>query len=404
MSALLQQTWQTLMAHRMKSVLAIIAIAWGVISVVVLIALGEGFYRHQTQQLSFLVNNVQVAFPSSTSKPWHGLPSRRQIQLSQDHVDMITQSGFVKAASSVYAKSDARVTNQRGQNLMSNVSGIDSSYLSLLQLKLMPGSRHLSPSDIRNHSRVAVLGNQIAQMGGIQIGDTLNVNGIPFLIIGITVSEDMGISFGESRSVLIPQTTFRDLWNAKPWMIMLKPMDGMDGASFRQAIVQFYAKQLHFDPSDKEAINLPDFSEGAALITAIFRGIQVFLGASGAMTMAVGALGVANIMFLSVTERTREIGVRLAIGATQKSILSQFILEGLFLVAVGTALGLLVAYLVVGLLSSIALPDWLGFPVITGDSILWSLLVTLILALLASYFPARRASRLTPVIALSARA
>ncbi len=181
MSALLQQTWQTLMAHRMKSVLAMIAIAWGVISVVVLIALGEGFYRHQTQQLSFLVNNVQVAFPSSTSKPWHGLPSRRQIQLSQDHVDMIAQSGFVKAASSVYAKSDARVTNQRGQNLMSNVSGIDSSYLSLLQLKLMPGSRHLSPSDIRNHSRVAVLGNQIAQMGGIQIGDTLNVNGIPFL-------------------------------------------------------------------------------------------------------------------------------------------------------------------------------------------------------------------------------
>ncbi|HAS8247103.1 TPA: FtsX-like permease family protein [Vibrio vulnificus] len=404
MSALLQQTWQTLMAHRMKSVLAMIAIAWGGLSVVVLIALGEGFYRHQTQQLSFLVNNVQVAFPSSTSKPWHGLPSRRQIQLSQDHVDMITQSGFVKAASSVYVKSDARVTNQRGQNLMSNVSGIDSSYLSLLQLKLMPGSRYLSPSDIRNHSRVAVLGNQIAQMGGIQIGDTLNVNGIPFLIIGITASEDMGISFGESRSVLIPQTTFRDLWNAKPEMIMLKPMDGMDSASFRQAIVQFYAKQLHFDPSDKEAINLPDFSEGAALITAIFRGIQIFLGASGAMTMAVGALGVANIMFLSVTERTREIGVRLAIGATQKSILSQFILEGLFLVAVGTALGLLVAYLVVGLLSSIALPDWLGFPVITGDSIVWSLLVTLILALLASYFPARRASRLTPVIALSARA
>ncbi|MGI9831230.1 ABC transporter permease [Vibrio vulnificus] len=404
MSALLQQTWQTLMAHRMKSVLAMIAIAWGVISVVVLIALGEGFYRHQTQQLSFLVNNVQVAFPSSTSKPWHGLPSRRQIQLSQDHVDMITQSGFVKAASSVYAKSDARVTNQRWQNLMSNVSGIDSSYLSLLQLKLMPGSRHLSPSDIRNHSRVAVLGNQIAQMGGIQIGDTLNVNGIPFLIIGITASEDMGISFGESRSVLIPQTTFRDLWNTKPEMIMLKPMDGMDGASFRQAIVQFYAKQLHFDPSDKEAINLPDFSEGAALITAIFRGIQIFLGASGVMTMAVGALGVANIMFLSVTERTREIGVRLAIGATQKSILSQFILEGLFLVAVGTALGLLVAYLVVGVLSSIALPDWLGFPVITGDSIVWSLLVTFILALLASYFPARRASRLTPVIALSARA
>lgn len=84
MSSLLQQTWQTLMAHRMKSVLAIIAIAWGVISVVVLIALGEGFYRHQTQSFSFMINNVQVVFPSSTSKPWQGLPSRRQIDIPQE--------------------------------------------------------------------------------------------------------------------------------------------------------------------------------------------------------------------------------------------------------------------------------------------------------------------------------
>ncbi len=241
-------------------------------------------------------------------------------------------------------------------------------------------------------------------MGGIHVGQTTKVNGIPFLVIGIMKDEDAGISFGDSRRVFIPHTTYLDLWDAKPWMLLLKPVDGMDSNAFRQAIVNFYAKQLHFDPTDKEAINLPDFSEGAAVITGIFRGIQIFLGASGAMTMAVGALGVANIMFLSVTERTREIGVRLAIGATQKSILSQFILEGLLLVAVGTALGLMVAYLVVALLGSMQLPDWLGFPVITGDSITLSLLVTLVLALLASYFPARRASRLTPVIALSARA
>lgn len=401
---LLQQTWQTLMAHRMKSMLAIVAIAWGVISVVVLIALGEGFYRHQTQQLSFMVNNVQVAFPSSTSKPWHGLPLRRQIQIPQDKVDMIEQSGFVKQASSVYAKWDANVTNEKGQNLTSFVSGIDSHYFSLIQRKLESGSRNLSPSDIANHTRVAILGDQVSRMGGIHVGQTTKVNGIPFLVIGIMKDEDAGISFGDSRKVFIPQTTYLDLWDAKPWMVLLKPVDGMDSNAFRQAIVNFYAKQLHFDPTDKEAINLPDFSEGAAVITGIFRGIQIFLGASGAMTMAVGALGVANIMFLSVTERTREIGVRLAIGATQKSILNQFILEGLILVAVGTALGLMVAYLVVALLGSITLPEWLGFPVITGDSITLSLLVTLVLALLASYFPARRASRLTPVIALSARA
>ncbi|NRF26311.1 ABC transporter permease [Vibrio coralliilyticus] len=404
MSSLLQQTWQTLIAHRMKSILAIIAIAWGVISVVVLIALGEGFYRHQSQSFSFMVNNVQVVFPSQTSKPWQGLPSRREIDIPQDKVEMIKQSGFVKEVASVYAKWDASVTNIKGQNLARAVSGIDPAYFALAERKLQTGSRNISPSDIASHTRVAVLGDQIAKMGGIGIGEEVKVNGIPFLVIGVLSDEDTGISFGDSRRVFIPQTTYRDLWNDKPWMLLMKPIDGMDSASFRESIVRFYAKQLHFDPSDKDAVRLPDFSEGAAVISGILRGIQIFLGASGAMTMAVGALGVANIMFLSVTERTREIGVRLAIGATQVSILSQFIIEGLILVAVGTAIGLMLSFALVALLSTVALPEWIGSPVITPDSIALSLLVTVVLALMASYFPAKRASRLTPVLALSARA
>ncbi|KFI10593.1 ABC transporter permease [Vibrio coralliilyticus] len=404
MSSLLQQTWQTLIAHRMKSILAIIAIAWGVISVVVLIALGEGFYRHQSQSFSFMVNNVQVVFPAQTSKPWQGLPSRREIRIPQDKVEMIKQSGFVKEAASVYAKWDASVTNIKGQNLARAVSGIDPAYFTLSERKLQTGSRNISPSDIASHTRVAVLGDQIAKMGGIGIGEEVKVNGIPFLVIGVLSDEDTGISFGDSRRVFIPQTTYRDLWNDKPWMLSMKPIDGMDSASFRESIVRFYAKQLHFDPSDKDAVRLPDFSEGAAVISGILRGIQIFLGASGAMTMAVGALGVANIMFLSVTERTREIGVRLAIGATQGSILGQFIVEGLILVAVGTAMGLMISFALVALLGTVALPEWIGSPVITPDSIVLSLLVTVVLALMASYFPARRASRLTPVLALSARA
>ncbi|QGM33772.1 ABC transporter permease [Vibrio sp. THAF191d] len=404
MISLLQQTWQTLIAHRMKSILAIIAIAWGVISVVVLIALGEGFYRHQSQSFSFMVNNVQVVFPSQTSKPWQGLPSRREIDIPQDKVEMIKQSGFVKEVASVYAKWDASVTNIKGQNLARAVSGIDPAYFALAERKLQTGSRNISPSDIASHTRVAVLGDQIAKMGGIGIGEEVKVNGIPFLVIGVLSDEDTGISFGDSRRVFIPQTTYRDLWNDKPWMLLMKPIDGMDSASFRESIVRFYAKQLHFDPSDKDAVRLPDFSEGAAVISGILRGSQIFLVASGAMTMAVGALGVANIMFLSVTERTRELGVRLAIGATQVSILSQFIIEGLILVAVGTAMGLMISFALVALLGTVALPEWIGSPVITPDSIALSLLVTVVLALMASYFPARRASRLTPVLALSARA
>ena len=122
------------------------------------------------------------------------------------------------------------------------------------------------------------------------------------------------------------------------------------------------------------------------------------------MTMAVGALGVANILFLSVTERTREIGVRLAVGATPNIILSQFIFEGLILVAIGTAVGLGFSLGLVGILSMVPLPEWIGEPAVTPQAILVALLVTFCLAFFASYFPARRASCLTPVVALSAKA
>ena len=208
----------------------------------------------------------------------------------------------------------------------------------------------------------------------------------------------------ESNQVMLPSTTFRNLWDLKPDFLLVSPTEGISSIVLRNNLRAFFSNQQHFDPTDMSAVNLPDLSDGADFFNALFRGIQAFLGASGAMTLAVGALGVANIMFLSVTERTREIGVRLAVGATPTTILRQFILEGAMLVAFGTAVGIALSFLLVFGLNYIGIPEWLGTPVITFASIGWSLLITAFLALLAAYFPAQRAANLTPVMALSARA
>ncbi|WP_341665012.1 ABC transporter permease [Vibrio sp.] len=404
MKTIVLQTWQTIVAHRTKSILAVIAISWGVISVVTLMALGEGFFRKQSQSFSFMINDTQIAFPSRTSKPWQGMPARRDIHVSQDNVEQLKQFDFVSEVSAVYEKWDASVSNMSGQHLTSGVGGIDAAYFPLMKRKLQLGSRNISLSDNQNHTRVAILGDQLAQMSGLTVNDEVNVNGIPFRVIGVLDDEKSGISFGDSRRVFIPQNTYRDLWNDKIGILLLKPAFKMEARLFRQNIVSFYAQLLHFDPNDHDALYFIDMSDSSDVIISILRGIQVFLAASGAMTMAVGALGVANILFLSVTERTREIGVRLAVGATPNIILSQFIFEGLILVAIGTALGLGLSVGLVGILSMVPLPEWIGEPVITPQSILIALLVTFCLALLASYFPARRASCLTPVVALSAKA
>lgn len=404
MNALPWQVIQTLLAHRLRSALAMIAIAWGVLSVLVLVALGEGFYRVNTESFALLMSDTQMAFPGQTTKPWQGLPARRSIQISEPQMLALSHHPVIEQLSIVYGKWDAKVTNEQGRSLPGYVSGIDQHYFALQNLMLRPGSRAITPNDVNQHSRVAIAGWQLAQIGQLALGDSVKVNGIPFVIVGITEQKEGGVSLNnESHQLMIPSATFTDLWQSYPSSLLVKPKAGIPGIALRHTLQTHFAKQQHYDPSDSEAVYLPDFSSGAQFINALFRGIQLFLGASGMMTLAVGALGVANIMFLSVTERTREIGVRLAVGATPSTILWQFILEGTLLVALGSTLGISGSYLTIATLNQLGLPDWLGVPFITGTSILISLLITACLALCAAYFPARRAAHLTPVIALTAR-
>jgi len=405
MTGLLSQTIQTLLAHRLRSLLAVIAIVWGVISVLVLVALGEGFYQTNTKSFALLMSDTQMAFPGQTTKAWQGLPVRRNVSPSESDMREISRQSGVRDISVVYGKWDARVTDSRGRSLPGYVRGIDNQFFELQNQKLVKKSRKINRNDLDNHNRVAVVGWQLADIGNLNVGGTLNVNGIPFVVIGVTEKNESGISFNNAESqAMIPSSTFNDLWKSKPTMLLVSPANAISGVMLRKSLLSFFAKQQHFDPSDKDSIYMPDLGREAIFFKTLLRGIQLFLGASGAMTLAVGALGVANIMFLSVTERTREIGVRLAIGATPNNILGQFLAEGVILVACGTVIGIISSYAIVALLNYIGMPEWLGFPMITLEAVWMSLGVITVLALFASYFPARRASNLIPVIALNARA
>ncbi|WP_245597689.1 ABC transporter permease [Psychromonas aquimarina] len=401
---MLQQIVQMLFAHRLRSLLAVTAVVWGIVSVLVLMALGEGFYQINAKSFSLLMSDTQLALPEMTSKPWQGLPARREVSFTEPEFRLLEKQSAIKALSVVFQKWDAAVTDITGHTLPGYIRGVDNNYIAMRKIKLASGSRNISTRDINRYSRIAVIGWQLAQQGGLTIGDKLRVNGVPFLVAGITRQSEGGMSMGrEDNQVLIPSSTFTELWNDKPVQIMVTPAAGISGVVLRKNLLSFFASQKHFDPSDKRAVWLPDFSQDVKFFTTLLRGIQLFLGASGAMTLAVGALGVANIMFLSVTERTREIGVRLAIGASPNNILVQFLLEGGVLVSIGTAVGIALSYVLILLLNQMGLPDWLGSPVISADAVLMALSVTVVLALLASFFPARRASNLIPVIALSAR-
>ncbi|KJY75216.1 ABC transporter permease [Vibrio nigripulchritudo] len=405
MSALLTQTWQTLSAHKIKSLLAILAIAWGVIAVVVLIALGEGFYRQQSQMFSQLADETQTVFPGRTSKSWNGLPSGRDMHFQESALKQLSKAAYVERLAVVYDQWEASISNMQGHQLTHMLVGVDEAYFPLSYLKLQPGSRNFSPLDQAHHRRVAIIGETVAMIGGVGLGEFVKVSGIPFKVVGILSREDATQSFGAQRMVMIPRSTYLDIWSGSPSRVLVKPIPQISAGQLRQQLLNFFSHSMKFDPTDHDALHMPDYSDNVATIKGILRAIQAFLGISGAMTLAVGALGVANIMFLSVTERTREIGVRLAIGATQSAILIQFLFEGLILVLTGALVGLLFSFGAVNLLevNHSLLPEWIGIPVITPDSVALSSGVVIGMALLAAYFPARKASSLTPVIALSSR-
>ncbi|KJF94065.1 ABC transporter substrate-binding protein [Photobacterium angustum] len=404
MITLLNQTVQTLLTHRLRSALAIIAIVWGIVSVLVLVALGEGFYREHLKSFSMLMSDTQKVSFAQTSKPWQGYPSRRKITATESQLSALSDVHQIKHVSILYSNAKAQVTDIDGTQLKGNVFGIDNHFLALNNTRLELGSRKISPSDLANHTRVAIIGWRLAKRGNIRLNDKININGIPFQVIGISKKTESSGLTRIKRAALIPTTTFNDLWLSNPSDLLVQPAKGISSVALRAAMQNFFAKKYQFDPKDKQAVQMPDFSRFADFYTSLLRGIQLFLGASGAMTLAVGALGVANIMFLSVAERTREIGVRLAIGATPTHILMQFMVEGAVLVTVGALCGIIVSTIIIQFLNLLSLPDWLGHPVMTSTSIVFTLMITAVLALLAAFFPARRAAHLTPVIALSARA
>ena len=405
MRALFHQTMLTLLAHRLRSSLAVMAIGWGIVSVLVLLALGEGFYQVNVQSFSMLMSNTQVVRPGMTTKPWQGLPANRRILVTKPEIEQLRKQPDLASVSILYRKFQVPVSTASGMPLPGYVRGVDPDYLSLKGIQLQSGSRAFNQSDQKNHSRVAIIGWRLAEMGNLRVSQHLLINGIPFQIVGVTQQKEGGVNMGyDDEQILMPGETFHEIWNAYPAQLLLTPKLTVTDADLRATLTPFFARLFHYDPSDQYAMWMPNFSQGMAFFTDLLRGIQGFLGASGAMTLAVGALGVANIMFLSVTERTREIGVRLALGATPTNLLVQFLTEGAVLVLIGTAFGVLVSYAIVAGLQWIGLPTWIGVPVITGGSITLALSVTAFFALLASYFPARRASKLLPVVALSARA
>ena len=398
-------------AHNRKRIaLTVLAIAWGTLSIVMLLSFGEGMKRAFHRTARGMGEGIGVLWPGATTRAYAGLPSGRQVQFTDEDMELL--KARIPELASISREYSRRVPVSVGpKSVNARVRGVDPSFGPMRNLIPGAGSRFIDEADVAEKRRVVFLGDELAKdlFGTTDpVGRTVQINQSTFLVVGVMQEKVMmGMYSGPDKGqATIPATTFKAMFtDGKIGNMVYKPVG--DGELADQAKAQIYrvlARKYRFDPDDTRAISVWDTRENQKITGNIALGIQIFLGIIGGLTLLVGGMGVANIMYAVVKERTREIGVKMALGAKVRQVMAPFVMESLMMTVMGGILGTAVS---LGLMSVIAvLPlkgdayEFLGRPTFSPAIALTTSLVLGTIGMLAGYFPARRAASVNPAVSL----
>jgi putative ABC transport system permease protein len=408
--ALVLRLFRADLGHQTKRILlTVLAIAWGTLSIVILLSFGEGLKRSLSKGSRGMGEGIAVVWPGNTTKAWMGLPSGRPIPLKEEDPDLLRARIPEIALLSVELSKWVPVTVGT-KTLNVRVRGVDPEFGELRNIHPQAGGRFLDRRDLEEKRRVVFLGEVLAtNLFGTEdvVGKTVQINQSTFLVVGVAQKKiQMGMYNGPDREqACIPAPTFKSTYtDAKIQNLVYRP-SSLDLADTAKAqVYRVMGAKYHFDPEDTRSLGIWDTREMQRINDNVGLGIQIFLGIIGGLTLFVGGMGVANIMFAVVKERTREIGVKMALGAKERQVMLPFLLEALVMTVVGGLVGTTVS---LGLIAAIAaLPlkgeafDLLGRPTFSPAIAAATAMVLGTIGSLAGFFPAKRAASVNPAVSL----
>lgn len=406
---LLKDFFFDLKANRVRAALTLAAITWGTVAVVLLLSFGDGL---GTQMMNGLLNagdRILIVYGGETGIAHEGLPKGRRIRLLEEDVELLDR--IVPAIDMISPQYRKNITLTYGKySVTTECEGVNPFFEEMRRMYPAGGGRFINELDVSQQRRVIFLGEVIAAeifKGEDAVGKTILVDNVPFTLVGVMQKKiQTSMNNGpDTRRAIMPYSTFRTSYgNTFVNSIVVRPTDPSKQLEVKSDLYRILGRKYKFSPDDERALGVWDFIENEKTSRKIGLGVSIFLFSVGFLTLLIAGVGVANVMYVVVKERTREIGIKMAIGARRRYILAQFIFEALLLAMIGGGAGLAISYGIIAVVHLIPADDgamqFLGRPILSAGTTILTTGILGLIGLLAGFFPARKAASVDPVESL----
>jgi putative ABC transport system permease protein len=393
--------------YKARTAMTMFGIIWGTMTVVLLLSFGVGVRKQMSKNMHGLGEGIAIVWPGRTSIPYEGYGRGRPIRLNEDDIEMIRLNvKEIKRISPEFSKwgSAVRVGDKINRP---NVTGIIPEYGEMRNILPEPGGRWLNELDIEKNRRIVFIGNRLRDFlfgeKAEVIGKYVFIDETPFLVVGVMKEKTQPSSYNQRDRdrAFIPMTTFKSIFGHKYIDTFVYQISSpLISEQVQKKVYATLAKKFKFDPDDKETLGIWDTTSMDEFIFYFTIGLNIFMGLMGIVTLIVGGIGLANIMYVIVQERTREIGIRRSVGAKRKNIFGQLLFEAFVVIGLGGIIGFIMAVVLIELIAaipSVELREAVGVPIFNPLVAIITILILGLIGFTAGFFPARRAAKLNVI-------